>query len=544
MNTFRSLLSLYTWRYASVLVQSFAHGKYDIGAYVKWYSATSRFVWPEKLALRQIDEILLACLWLFEAAYIFFALFVMASGIEDAIVGGLYFGLAMLAATPLVLAVSVPFMYVLARGIAAVITPKALGKAFLCSLLEMQVRRLREAHKFEIVAVVGSMGKTSTKLAIAHTLEVSGRRVQYQKGNYNDRLTVPLVLFGQPLPHLLNIVAWVKILVHNEWKIKQKFPYDVAVLELGTDGVGQIKQFAYLRPEYAVVTAVAAEHMEFFKTLDAVAREELAVADFSHTLIVNTDDVAQKYLKGLSYVSYGVDATTYSLSSTKADITGQQIAISKGSRPVAHTRIVLLGKPGQKTALAAAVVADIIGTEPTAIEDALQSLRPMSGRMQVLEGIQDTVLLDDTYNATPAAVLSALDVLQKAKAPQRIAVLGTMNELGKTSVKSHREVAAAIDAKKIDLLITIGQQAHDYIALPARKNGVTVRSFMNPQSAGEYVKQELKNEAVVLFKGSQNGVFAEEAIKPLLKNPKDTEKLVRQSPYWLRVKKSQFNVTS
>jgi UDP-N-acetylmuramoyl-tripeptide--D-alanyl-D-alanine ligase len=542
MNTLSSLISLYAWRYAMVLVQAFAFGKYDIGAYVRWYSATARFVWPEKLHLRQIDEILLASLWLFEVAYIFFALFVMAAGIEDVVTGGVYFGLALLLATPLVLAVSLPFLYVLARCIAVVITPKALGKALLCSLLEMQVRRLREAHKFDIVAVVGSMGKTSTKLAIAHTLEVSGRRVQYQKGNYNDRLTVPLVLFGQPLPHLLNVVAWVKILIHNEWKIKQKFPYDVAVLELGTDGIGQIKQFAYLRPELAVVTAVAEEHMEFFKTLDAVAHEELAVAEYSHHVLINTDDVAAKYLKGISHSSYG-SGGEYTVAPKKADITGQNIGITKKTKPVAEARIGLLGAPGYKTALAAAAVADIFGTEPGAIEEALGTLKSMAGRMQILEGIQDTILLDDTYNATPAAVLSALEVLQKAKAPQRIAILGTMNELGKTSERAHRQVAAALDAKKIDLLITIGQQAHDYIALPARKNGLEVRSFMNPQAAGEYVKEQLKSGAVVLFKGSQNGVFAEEAIKPLLKNPKDAEKLVRQSPYWTKTKKSQFKLT-
>lgn len=543
MNILKSLLSLYSWRYATTLVQVFAQHKYDIAAYAKWYANTTMFTLPvKKLALTQIDEVLLALTWVFQLSVLFFGVFIVAGGIEDVIAGGVYFGAAILAAIPLIVALLLPALYVLARIITVVILPKALGKALLCALLEMQARRLREAHKFDVIAVVGSMGKSSTKLAIAHTLEVSGRRVRYQKGNYNDRLTVPLVLFNEPLPGLFNIVIWIKILVHNEWKIKQKYPYDVAVLELGTDGIGQIKQFSYLRPELAVVTGIAEEHMEFFKALDAVAREELTVTQYSHDVLINTDDVDARYLRGLTYTAYGSNGE-YKVVSTKADITGQHLAITKKTKPVAETRIKLLGAAGQKIALAAAAVADTLGTEPSAIERALFTLQPMAGRMQVLEGVQDSILLDDTYNATPAAVLSALDVLQHTKAPQRIAVLGTMNELGKTSASAHRHIATAIDAKKTDLLVTIGQQAHDYIAVPARKNGVEVRSFMNPRAAGEYLKEQLKTGAVVLCKGSQNGVFAEEAIKPLLANPKDAEKLVRQTPYWMRQKQKQFNLS-
>ena len=95
-------------------------------------------------------------------------------------------------------------------------------------------------------------------------------RVRYQVGNYNDRLTVPLVIFGKSLPGLLNISAWFKILSENKKLIKADFPFDVVVVELGTDGPGQLNDFAYLQPDISVVTSVAPEHMEFFKTLDAV----------------------------------------------------------------------------------------------------------------------------------------------------------------------------------------------------------------------------------------------------------------------------------
>jgi UDP-N-acetylmuramoyl-tripeptide--D-alanyl-D-alanine ligase len=181
---------------------------------------------------------------------------------------------------------------------------KRSGKGLLCTILESQVRRLRARHDFKVVAVAGSVGKTSTKLAIAHSLEVS-RRVIYQTGNYNDRLTVPLVLFGRQLPGLFNLPAWIKIIIENERTIRLPRFYDIAVLEIGTDGPGQIKEFSYLQPDISVVTAVTEEHMEYFKTLDAVAAEELKVCDFSKQVLINADDTPAKYLEGRNVLTYG-----------------------------------------------------------------------------------------------------------------------------------------------------------------------------------------------------------------------------------------------
>ena len=106
--------------------------------------------------------------------------------------------------------------------------PKKIGKDLICRLLERQVKQLRHKNGFRVVAVAGSVGKTSTKLAIAKTLGHS-RKVIYQDGNYNDRLTVPLVLFGQAEPNILNPLAWAKILRANAKMLNSpthmKLPY-------------------------------------------------------------------------------------------------------------------------------------------------------------------------------------------------------------------------------------------------------------------------------------------------------------------------------
>lgn len=536
----RSLLSMYLWQYPRVLTEAFRTQSHDIGAYVKWYGSTSNFIHRAGSAKkwRKADRILLIMLRIAHLCMVAFAGLLLYAGAFKDYAGGMYFGLACFVAMPLVLAFLVPGLYTVSRVLACLSSPKTLGKAFLCTILESQAKRLRVKHAFTIVAVAGSVGKTSTKLAIANVLKHSGKRVRFQDGNYNDRLTVPLVLFNRPLPHLFNVFAWIVIIVKNELTIQSKYSYDVAVLELGTDGPGQIKKFAYLQPELTVITGIAPEHMEFFGTLDAVAHEELSALQFSRITLVNADDTPHTYLKRLHCLTYGTSKNyDYHVTSKSLGLNGQEITLHHATEKLFSQQIHLLGAPGKKIALVAAAVASQLGVALPKIVAAVANLQPTSGRMQVLAGIHGSILLDDTYNATPLAVQSALDVLQSAKAKKRIAVLGSMNELGHASAGSHREIIKYIDTSKLDLLVTIGQDAHDYLASEARKHGIATRSFLNPRAAGEYLLDHVTPETTVLFKGSQNGVFCEEAIKPLLARPNDSKKLVRQSTQWMRRKK-------
>jgi len=131
---------------------------------------------------------------------------------------------------------------------------------------------------------------------------------------------------------------------------------------------------------------------------------------------------------------------------------------------------------------------------------------------------------------------AALHTLYRLAAPQKIAVLGNMNELGKYSEAAHHEIGQYCDPKQLDLLVTIGPDANKYLALTAAAKGCKVQQFDDPYSVGEYLKPIVKKGALVLVKGSQNRVFAEETVKLLLANPKDAEKLVRQSAEWLKKK--------
>lgn len=419
--------------------------------------------------------------------------------------------------------------------------PKAIGKSLLCRVLESHVKQLREHHEFMLIAVAGSVGKTSTKLAIAQTLERAGLRVRYQSGNYNDRLTVPLVIFGEEMPGLVDVLAWLRLLRRTKQAIHREYAYDIVVVELGTDGVGQMDRFAYLQPDVGVLTAIAPEHMEQFGALEAVAKEELTLLSYAKRTLLGTDDIPAQYVQaGETLQIYSIrDASAdYFGSTEQASNDGQVLTMHHAQSEILSQPITFLGKQGAKVALAAAATAHMCGVKPMAIASALQALRPFAGRMQRLNGVKNTTIIDDTYNATPSAVRAGLEVLAGYDAPERIAVLGSMNELGEDSVASHQEIGALLDAERIHLLVTIGKTAEAHLAPAAKQRGISVVSFANPVTAGEYVRDHMKAGAVIFVKGSQNGVFSEEAIKPLLANPNDASKLVRQSADWIKRKQT------
>jgi UDP-N-acetylmuramoyl-tripeptide--D-alanyl-D-alanine ligase len=533
--------------YLFSLIRALDDRSYSTYGFVVWFFQTNNFEIKEtkRGALQSRGEYLYVFALLTMLLSVTASLFLSIASLINEFPEGYIFGVAILLAVPLVGAASIMlYNAMISLLVVAILQLKNIGKRILCVVLEAQVVRLRKKYPFKVVAVVGSVGKTSTKLAVAQTLELADKKVQYQQGNYNDRLTVPLVVFGQPLPGLLNMAAWIKILRKNNRIIRKGYQYDVVVLELGTDGPGQLERFAYLLPDITVVTAVAQEHMEFFKTIDAVAEEELSLVNHSKKTLINTDDVIEKYRGSITYTGYGLlhKKADYYIESDSESIDGQNVQCFIHSKNFAQGKVAFLGPQGRKIILAAAAVAHLLEIKSETIDVAITKLQPFAGRMQILPGIKNSILIDDTYNAAPAAVEAALHVLENTKASQRIAVLGSMNELGEYSIEAHKAIGTSIDAAKINLVVTVGTEARDYLAPAAEEQGCEVKTFLNPHEAGLYIKRHLTEGGIVLFKGSQNGVFAEEALKPLLNEKSDESKLVRQSKYWMKQKRKQFKL--
>jgi UDP-N-acetylmuramoyl-tripeptide--D-alanyl-D-alanine ligase len=421
---------------------------------------------------------------------------------------------------------------------------KAALKNFVTNILGRQLRRLTKRNNIYVVAVAGSIGKTSTKLALAHVLSQSFK-VRYQEGNYNDAVTVPLIFFGHKEPAVYNPFGWLWTFFKNELVIRRRYPYQIVVAELGSDAPGQMQQFSkYLHVNIGVLTAIVPEHMANFTDMDAVAKEEMTIASFSDKIYANKDLISPAYLGNLpdSTVTYGIN--------TEADVRikninwngGEEVTfdVMFGGLNFLHGEHEKLTEPQLYSIAAAVAVATDLEVPTKAIDQGIRTLKPVSGRMQHLHGLNAALILDDTYNASPDAVIGALDTLYRMEASQKIAILGNMNELGTYSQAEHQRIGEYCDPRELSFVATIGPDANRYLAPAAQKRGCLVKAFENPVEAGKFVKERLRNGTVVLAKGSQNGVFAEEAVKQLLALPADSKLLVRQSRYWMRIKRKQF----
>ena len=414
--------------------------------------------------------------------------------------------------------------------------------------LERYVKKYFKKHHPTLIAVVGSVGKTTTKNAIGTVLS-DRYRIQLEPGNHNTPLSVPLAIMGVKYPpaELVHKVStWRRVFKAMKTRCKAEQGVDVIIQELATDKPGDLAAFErYLRPDITVVTSVSPEHMENFPNgLADVAREELSIAAYSGLTIVNHDDIDESFAQfanTASITDYGIDGGEYRVEVTGGSpLAGYQVTFYAPDQQPATTVLHVLGNHMLKAACAAFAVGVRMGVPMNELMAKLSQIEPVYGRMNPLAGRNGSVIIDDTYNSSPVAAIAALQTLYQVEAPQRIAILGSMNELGNYSAAAHQQVGQYCDPMLLDWVITIGDQANQFLAPAAQKMGCQVRTFPDPIAAGTFANQVMREGAAILVKGSQNGVFAEEAAKVLLRDMNDKDKLVRQDDYWINKKQEWY----
>lgn len=421
-------------------------------------------------------------------------------------------------------------------------------KKYIQKKLEKYVQQYFLAHpEVKLVVVGGSVGKTSTKIAIATVLAHS-HRVRLHEGNHNTGLSAPLAILGIEYPtNIKSVGAWLSVFRAARQRIKDPTDVDIIVQELGIDKIGDMAEFGtYLHPDIAVVTAVTPEHMEFFGTIEAVAQEELSVANFSKIAIINRDDIDGRFANFLTNAAIDTYGTTAAAEyrfeigefllwqGYKGNIFAPEF---QTPQPAA---VHLVGEHSLRPMIAAAAVGIKLGMSPAEIAAGVADIRAVPGRMNVLRGMLGSTIIDDSYNSSPAAAAAALQTLYNLDAPQRIAILGSMNELGASSAEEHKKLGALCDPGLLAWVITIGDEAEKYLAPAAKARGCQVKSFRSPLEAGAFAHSVLGDDAIVLVKGSQGNIYAEEAIKVFLHNTEDDQQLVRQSPTWIATKQAFF----
>lgn len=423
-------------------------------------------------------------------------------------------------------------------------------KHFIQRQLESYVKKYLRAHPdIKLIIVTGSVGKTSTKVAIG-TVLAEKFRVRLHEGNHNAEISAPLAILGIEYPSSLKSVrTWMEIFKAARLRIQQPSDVDMIVQEVGSDGIGQVPHFGtYATPHIAVVTAVSEEHMEFFKTLDAVAAEELSAANFSERALINRDNIAGKYAQDLTNANINTYGTT---DAAEYHFTQEDFTLDDGFTGLFSVRgefdmgikvnLKVVGEHSIRAAVAAGAVGVRLGMSQDEIRSGLAKIRAVNGRMNVLRGVKDTIIIDDTYNSSPLAVESALEALYQLSVPQKIAVLGSMNELGDASASAHTAIGELCNGNQLAYVVTVGDEARKYIAPAAQTNGCQVISFKSALEAGAFVHKVLETGAAILFKGSQGGIYLEEAVKIVLHSTEEESKLVRQSPYWLATKQTFFS---
>ncbi|MGA2966489.1 MAG: UDP-N-acetylmuramoyl-tripeptide--D-alanyl-D-alanine ligase [Terriglobales bacterium] len=355
------------------------------------------------------------------------------------------------------------------------------------------------------IAITGSMGKTTTKEAMAHLLAIK-YRVHRTKGNFNNRFGLPLGL------------------------LTLEPEYDVAVVEMGMSHPGEISALARIAlPKQAVVTNVAPAHLENFDSIAGIARAKYELIEAlprGGTAVLNADDeyVSQfgRDLKG-KVVLFGVKAEAHVPAGVPADVRAENIEVlgAEGTRfdLVSHemrqpVQSPLLGRHNVYNVLAAAAVALEHGITPSEIAAALPSLQPADKRGQVVQ-VGNTTVLYDCYNSSPKALMAAVDTLSVMPARRRIVVAGEMLELGATGEQLHREcgryIAGRQAGSEIDFLLGVRGLAKPMVEA-AREAGIKAEFVATPEEAGEWLARETRDGDAVLLKASR-GVKLEKALE-------------------------------
>jgi len=434
---------------------------------------------------------------------------------------------------------------------------KNLLKKIVVTLLTAEAKHVLKKFKPKVVAITGSVGKTGTKDAI-FTMLAQSEHARKSEKSFNSELGVPLTILGLPNAWS-SFVGWVENVGEGFLVPFRKDPYPRwLVLEVGADRPGDIRRLRWLRPSIVVLTRFpdVPVHVEYFESPEQVIEEKRQLKHAltpEGTLIINADDpkmVEEQVEEGQHLLSYGF--------SPNATVRGAEYVVDyENDIPVgisftvtfqdASARVSFRGALGEHhiyPMLAAVAVGMAEGKKFSEVTAALGAHIPAPGRMRILQGMQNTTIIDDTYNSSPVAVEAGIDAMASLTSKGRkIVVLGDMLELGDFSVEQHRRIGHLV-ATVADIFITVGVRMRAAADATQSANAKTVRieSFQTSEEAGAFLRQNLAEGDVVFMKGSQ-GVRMERAVEQVLLYPPEAVKLlVRQDPHWKQKKVTGLDI--
>ena len=389
-----------------------------------------------------------------------------------------------------------------------------------------------------VIAVTGSVGKTSTKEAIYEVLAAHFEKDKVRKnfGNLNAEIGIPLTILGyEGLP---NKFLWPIFLILASFRVKQKNYPDFLVLEMGVEHPGDIKYFSSIvRPDFGVITSLGIAHMTNFKSEEELRAEKLSLAEVlkpNGKIFINIDDIGSNIPQDAITIGIKNRAAEYRAINISFDAKGTLYDIQKRGLKI-NIKTKLLGKPAVYSQLFAFAVGQALSIQSLDLKQSIEKIAPIAGRMNLIKA-HGKLVIDDTYNSNPSSVKAALDVLSEIKYKGRkVAILGNMNELGDLEEESHKSIGGYA-ADKCDLGIFVGPNAK-LMAASSGDKGIT---FENRRQLIPELNKLLRPGDIILVKASQNKNFFEEVVKVIIDDDTLAKKiLVRQSRYWLAKKNKQ-----
>lgn len=356
----------------------------------------------------------------------------------------------------------------------------------------------RKRFSIPVVGITGSVGKTTTKEMVA--LALSARyNVMKTRGNQNSQIGLPLMMF--------------EFSAHHE----------AAVVEMGMSDFGEMERLVQVaEPKYAVMINIGIAHIGQLKTRENILREKLHITDRftkDSILFLNGDDPMLAGLRGKTAYE-----TIFFGTASWCDFRAEGITVQKETtafRCIAPGRecvdviLPVLGMHNVLDALAGLAVAERLGVPLDRAAAALGDYSPLAMRQQIYH-VNEVTVIDDSYNSSPDAAKSSLNVLSGFRAGRRVAVLADMLQLGEFSRQAHFEVGVCAAENGIDILLTVGPEAKA-MAEGARSvwSGIDCRIFDNNSQAIAELKSFLSPGDAVLVKGSR-GMHTDEIVCALL----------------------------
>jgi UDP-N-acetylmuramyl pentapeptide synthase len=438
------------------------------------------------------------------------------------------------------------------------------------SYLRYFAREALKAHQPTIIGIAGSVGKSSTRKALEAVLMDHFPT----KAVGNSETGIPLGILGMT-PENYSPLDWLKMLAKSPFNMGYLKGTKYLIAEMGIDEPDPPKNMDYLlsilKPDIAISLNVSATHsLQFDKTVKKeglsqedrlqevitnIAREDTKIITQSHCKlgIYNADDkdvtsqidgkeLSSKLLtfgtKSTCDISYGLYRVSLKGSSfdffVKMNGNREEISLTFNRH--------ILPQEYREVFAASILIGIEAGLTLEQIKLALEkNYAPPKGRASVFEGINKSTIIDSSYNASKASItafLDLIDILKKETNREVSFLFGDMRELGNESRIEHEEVAKKLIGI-VDYLYLVGPLTREFV-LPIiqenEKGFKEVRWFDNSLRAGEYLKDNLPKETLLLAKGSQNTIFLEEAVKQLLEDKKDSKNLCRQEEFWMKLK--------